>query len=134
MEIICKLIYLKPNLYIMKKVLLFASIVAAVSMTSCGGWNDDNKKELKDNCVGIEEILYEKDEAGKICDCMVGKLVAKFPKADQTQADVANTLEECAKESGFKDKLTKSFEKSLGDFNDSLDQAMSGFESSPAIN
>ena len=64
---------------------------------------------------------------------MVGKLVAKFPKADQTQADIANTIEECAKESGFKDKLTKSFEKSLGDLNDSLDAAMGGFESAPAI-
>ena len=109
----------------MKKIIFLAAI--AVSLASCGGWNDEKRSEVKSECEKTVGNLYTKEDATKICDCVSSKTTEKFPKADYKASDINDQTKECIKDGKYIDILTKELEESLSKFQsdaDSLTQAL----------
>lgn len=109
----------------MKKVILFVAI--AVSLASCGGWNDEKRAEVKAECGKTVGSLYTKEDGVKICDCVSAKIAEKFPKADYKASDVNDQTKECIKDGKYIDILTKELEESFNKIEsdaDSITQAL----------
>lgn len=103
----------------MKKIIFLAVIAAGLS--SCGGWNDSKRAEVKEECAKTVGNLYTKEDAAKICDCVSSKINEKFPKADFKPSDVNDQKNECVKEGNYIDNLTKELEESMKGLDNSAD-------------
>jgi hypothetical protein len=103
----------------MKKVILFVAI--AVGLASCGGWNDEKRAELKEECAKTVGNLYTKEDAAKICDCVSSKITEKFPKADFKPSDINDQKNECVKEGMYIDNLTKELQESMKGIDNTAD-------------
>jgi hypothetical protein len=110
----------------MKKIILFVAI--AVSLASCGGWNDEKRAEVKAECVKTVGSLYTKEDGVKICDCVSAKIAEKFPKADYKASDVNDQTKECIKDGKYIDILTKELEESFNKIESSADSATEALE------
>lgn len=110
----------------MKKVILFVAI--AVSLASCGGWNDEKRAEVKAECGKTVGSLYTKEDGVKICDCVSAKIAEKFPKADYKASDVNDQTKECIKDGKYIDILTKELEESFNKIESSADSATKALE------
>lgn len=110
----------------MKKIILFVAI--AVSLASCGGWNDEKRAEVKAECGKTVGSLYTKEDGVKICDCVSAKIAEKFPKADYKASDVNDQTKECIKDGKYIDILTKELEESFNKIESSADSATEALE------
>lgn len=76
----------------MKKILFaFAISAALVSCSSGGGskkatWSDADKTSFSTECVNGASAAMGADGAQKYCDCMLQKLMDKYPKAEDVGA------------------------------------------------
>lgn len=111
----------------MKKVILFVAI--AVSLASCGGWNDEKRAEVKAECGKTVGSLYTKEDGVKICDCVSAKIAEKFPKADYKASDVNDQTKECIKDGKYIDILTKELEESFNKLESDADSITQALES-----
>ena len=111
----------------MKKVILFAAI--AVGLSSCGGWNDEKRAEVKSECGKTVGSLYTKEDGVKICDCVSAKISEKFPKADYKPSDVNDQTKECIKDGKYIDILTKELEESFNNLENDADSLTKALES-----
>jgi len=111
----------------MKKVILFAAI--AVGLSSCGGWNDEKRAEVKSECGKTVGSLYTKEDGVKICDCVSEKISEKFPKADYKPSDVNDQTKECIKDGKYIDILTKELEESFNKLENDADSLTKALES-----
>ena len=111
----------------MKKVILFAAI--AVGLSSCGGWNDEKRAEVKSECGKTVGSLYTKEDGVKICDCVSAKISEKFPKADYKPSDVNDQTKECIKDGKYIDILTKELEESFNKLENDADSLTKALES-----
>lgn len=110
----------------MKKVIFFVAI--AVALSSCGGWNDEKRAEVKKECEKISGNLYAKDDVTKICDCVSSKISEKFPKADYKSGDINDQTKECIKDGKYIDLLTKDLQDSFNQVQNSSDSATKALE------
>jgi hypothetical protein len=92
----------KPNLILMKKLFLFLAVPVALVLYSCGGekWTQEDKDKFVKECVAQAEPGMEKEQK-LMCDCMLSKVVAKFPsyakaEATMTDAEIETVASECA--------------------------------------
>ena len=111
----------------MKKVILFVAI--ALSLASCGGWNDEKRAEVKAECEKTVGSLYTKEDGVKICDCVSAKIAEKFPKADYKASDVNDQTKECIKDGKYIDILTKELEESFNKLESDADSITQALES-----
>lgn len=67
----------------MKTALISALLVMTIMMISCkgGGWSKAEKDAFVDNCVPGASENPEID-AEKYCNCMLDKVMEKYPKAE----------------------------------------------------
>jgi len=85
--------------------------VITLSLASCGGgWNEESKASATKICKMGMEISYP-DDAATICDCYVSKLVAKYPKADQTPEQSSTLMDECSADA--KKKADEKFQQEM---------------------
>lgn len=110
----------------MKKVIFFATM--AIALTSCGGWNDEKRAEVKSECEKTVGNLYSKEDVTKICDCVSSKIPEKFPKADYKASDINDQTKECINDGKYIDILTKELEESFSKLESSADSATKSFE------
>lgn len=110
----------------MKKVFFFAAV--ALSLASCGGWNDEKRGEVKSECGKTVGNLYSKEDAAKICDCASSKVSEKFPKADYKPSDVNDITKECIKDGKYIDILTRELEESFDKLEGSADSLAKALE------
>ena len=111
----------------MKKLILFVAI--AVSLASCGAWNDEKRAEVKSECGKTVGSLYAKEDGVKICDCVSAKISEKFPKADYKPSDVNDQTKECIKDGKYVDILTKELEESFNKLESDADSLTKALES-----
>lgn len=64
----------------MKQLFFFLSTVLFLSLTSCGGWNDDRKNTITAKC---DAEIYN-------CDCFLQKTIETFPDPEQYNATMEN--------------------------------------------
>lgn len=105
----------------MKKVIFFVAI--AVALSSCGGWNDEKRAEVRKECEKISGNLYAKEDVTKICDCVSSKISEKFPSADYKVGDINDQTKACIKDGKYIDLITKDLEQSLNQLEASADSA-----------
>lgn len=110
----------------MKKLILFVAI--AVSLASCGAWNDEKRAEVKSECGKTVSSLYAKEDGVKICDCVSAKISEKFPKADFKPSDINDQTKECIKDGKYVDILTKELEESFNQLENSADSVTKAVE------
>lgn len=74
----------------MKKIFFVFAI--AVMIVSCksgsgskakGAWSDEEQKAFSDECVNGASAAMGQDGAKTYCDCMLGKIMAKYPDAEK---------------------------------------------------
>jgi len=109
----------------MKKLLL---AVITISLTACGGWNDEKRQEVKSECEKTVGNLYTKEDSSKICDCVSTKITEKFPSADYKPSDINDQTKECVKDGKYIDILTKELEESFSKLENSADSAAKALE------
>lgn len=68
---------------------LILSTLVLTTVTSCGGWSEDQKTQLKNNCIGSG--TYD-------CDCYVKTITEKYENSDDY-----NKLDQSAKDELLKD-------------------------------
>ena len=98
---------------------LFALAFAALFLAACNtGWTDSHKKKFMDGCTGETEAnaFFGKEQMTKICDCMMVKVMEKYP--DPNDADDLSESEAATLAMGCMD-MGELF-KGMGDL-DSLD-------------
>lgn len=92
----------------MKRLVSLFMLGAVLVMSSCGGgWNEEKKTKIKNDCVA---------EGGYDCDCYVKKTVETFKtpedynnKSDDAKAKYEKALKECEKEVEESDENLESF-------------------------
>ncbi|MFN0031011.1 MAG: hypothetical protein ACKVOR_02515 [Flavobacteriales bacterium] len=111
----------------MKKMLFAAAVAVSFTFASCGGgWNEENKKSLKDTCTMLEKMSYDKADAGKICDCYIENLVKKYPDGDFTPEQNTAEMDACSK--GYKTESEKSMEATMQEMNSMPEEGAEGAE------
>lgn len=62
----------------MKKLLPFLCLT--LLLCSCaGGWTEDDKKKMRDDCLQQSKGQIGEDKANKYCDCFVEQMVKTYP-------------------------------------------------------
>lgn len=93
----------------MKKLLQIALVlVVAASLTQCKskGWSDAQKKTFLDPCKKGAATAMGEDKAGAYCDCVLGKIMAKYPNASDMEKLKGDEATEVGKTAGM-ECLTK---------------------------
>lgn len=91
----------------MKKSLFLALPVLCLFLHSCGGgWTEEDKKKLRDDCVSQAKTQISEANTKKYCDCFVEQMVAKYPvfndMMNKYQADTIEALKKhCRNEIGM---------------------------------
>ena len=91
----------------MKKLLLIAAVVL---MASCGKsgkdktakkWSDEDRKAFTENCVSSAAMNMDSSVAKSYCDCMLNKMMDKYPVADSamniTMDQMMTMAQDCMK-------------------------------------
>ncbi len=87
----------------MKKMLLPGIVICALfSCKSKSGWSDADKDAFVKNCVPSAQQSANLDatKAKNYCECMLGKVEQKYPKAEDaiklTAIEVSEMAKDCA--------------------------------------
>jgi len=108
----------------MKKLIYTGLSVALVfALQSCGskGWTPESKESAHKICKIGMDISYP-DDSQAICDCYVGKLAEKYPKADQTPEQSEALLTDCSADA--KQKADAEFERKLNESMQSIEEGI----------
>lgn len=108
----------------MKKMIYTGLSVALIAvLQSCGskGWTPEAKESAHKICKMGMEISYPAD-AQSICDCYIGKLAEKYPKADQTTEQSEALLNECSADA--KKKADSEFERKMNESMQSMEDGL----------
>lgn len=85
----------------------FHPILLCILLTSCaGGWTEDDKKKLRDDCVEQARSQISEEQTKKYCDCFVEQMVKTYPvfndMMDHYQSDTVEKLKaHCRHEIGL---------------------------------
>lgn len=88
------------------KRLLFLSLFSVVVLlaSSCGGWTDERKTQIKNTCLGSG--MYN-------CDCYLEKVMKAYPSPDDfnglSEDKKKETVKECVQEVKTEDENIESF-------------------------
>ena len=59
---------------------ILTSLCLIIALSSCaGGWNEDDKKQLRAECVEQARTQISQAQTGKYCDCFVEQMVKTYP-------------------------------------------------------
>lgn len=108
----------------MKKMIYTGLVFAlVVVLQSCGskGWTPESKESAHKICKLGMGISYP-DDAQSICDCYVGKLAEKYPKADQTAEQSTALMDECSADA--KKKADSEFERKMNESMQSIEDGL----------
>ena len=61
-------------------------------------WSKEERDSFSTNCVGGATATMGADKAKSYCDCMLGKIESKYPKAADAGSLDVNTMTEMAKD------------------------------------
>lgn len=60
--------------------MLLLGLVITLTLSSCaGGWTEDDKKELRADCVSQAKTQISAEKTDKYCDCFVEQMVKTYP-------------------------------------------------------
>jgi hypothetical protein len=56
------------------------SLLLLLTLSACaGGWTDEDKKKLRDDCVEQTRTQISEEQTRKYCDCFVEQMVTTYP-------------------------------------------------------
>ena len=82
-------------------------VLVLFAFSSCaGGWTNEDKKQLRDDCVTQAKTQISESATAKYCDCFVAQMVKTYPVFnDMTEHYQSDTVERlkahCRKEIGM---------------------------------
>jgi hypothetical protein len=99
------------------------SVALVIVLQSCGskGWTTEAKESAHKICKMGMDISYP-DDSQTICDCYIGKLAEKYPKADQTPDQSTALMDECSADA--KKKADAEFERKMNESMQSLEESI----------
>jgi hypothetical protein len=67
-----------------------------IALSSCaGGWTEEDKKQLRDDCVWQAHTQISEAKTSKYCDCFVEQMVKTYPVFnDVTEHYQSDTVEQ----------------------------------------
>lgn len=78
-----------------------------ITLSACaGGWTEEDKKQLRDDCVAQSRTQITEAQTAKYCDCFVAQMVKTYPifndVMDHYQSDTVEALKaHCRREIGL---------------------------------
>ena len=62
------------------KLQLLPFCIFIITLSSCaGGWSDEDKKQLRNDCVQQAKTQISEANTAKYCDCFVEQMVKTYP-------------------------------------------------------
>ena len=85
--------------------LIFLSLILFLSACG-GGWTEEDKKQMRDDCVRQSRTQISEEQTNKYCDCFVEQIVKTYPvfndMLDNYKSDTVEKLKEhCRREIGL---------------------------------
>ena len=83
-----------------------APIIAMVFIFSCNaakkeGWSEEERNEFRTTCVENSKAALGEDTSKRYCECMLGKIEAKYPNSEKAgNMPISETMQlakECLK-------------------------------------
>lgn len=91
------------------KIQLALLIVISLFISSCGqkGWTEQEKKDFLKGCVKANKARLSEKTAQKVCECMLNKMVTKYPTMKESQKMSKAELKDMAVDcwNGIKDDI-----------------------------
>ncbi|MBC8048024.1 MAG: hypothetical protein H7Y00_14600 [Fimbriimonadaceae bacterium] len=89
----------------MKKLLIVFAIIGIFTSCSSGGkkssWKESDKNDFSVECVSGATASMGEEDAKKYCDCMLTKIMDKYPKAEEVGSinmdEMTKMAEDCVK-------------------------------------
>jgi hypothetical protein len=77
----------------------------SVNKESAQGWKESEKKEFLSDCIGSMDKSITKGKASVYCECMMEKIMTKYPKYSQTvgrsRDEFNDMIDSCDKKAGI---------------------------------